>query len=183
MNIITPQQNEYLQQFVETYPNFPGPGIDFKDLSLLYTDNPAISIITMYLAENISPLKPDCIIGCDARGFILGTLLSRCMGLPLVLARKPGKLPGELITKKYGLEYGNAELQMHKHIISRYKSPVIADDVLATGGTVIAVTNMLEELGILVNSFAFVSEIKGLNARQRIIESCGIDKIFSVINS
>jgi adenine phosphoribosyltransferase len=174
MNITT-EQNEYLQQFVETYENFPGPGIDFKDLSLLYTDNTAIKIIQNYfsLALNSMEKRPDCVIGCDARGFIIGTLISMELGIPLILARKPGKLPGKLLTKKYGLEYGNAELQMHKHIISRYKCPVIADDVLATGGTVIAVTNMLEEIGIQVN----------LNARQRIIENCGTDKIFSVLNS
>jgi adenine phosphoribosyltransferase len=164
--------NEYQQQLFESltekYPDFPIKGITFKDLSLLYTSDEALYHLELLIEKNFKPLNPDCVIGCDARGFILGTIVSRCLRIPLVLARKAGKLPGELLTKKYGLEYGSAELQMHKHIITRYTSPIIADDVLATGGTVLAITDMLNEVGIMPNSFFFLSEIVDLNAREKL---------------
>ena len=149
------QHKIYLEKFVTIYPDFPGVGINFQDLSLLYTDSNCRKIMQNYFSWYLNSLKqrPDCVIGCDARGFIIGTLISQVMDIPLVLARKPGKLPGELLKREYGLEYGKSELQMHKHIISKYNSPVIADDVLATGGTVIAVTQMLEEIGVEVFSY------------------------------
>ena len=180
---ISKQQEKYLETFVETYENFPAEGITFKDLSLIYTDPIAISIIQNYFFLKLSPYKADCVIGCDARGFIIGTLIAQKLQLPFILARKPGKLPGDLIKKKYGLEYGHAELQMHRHIITQYKSPIVADDVLATGGTVIAVTEMLREIGIEVNSYAFVSEITGCNARKRMLDECDIieSQIISVL--
>lgn len=182
---ISEQQTKYLQTFITTYEDFPVKGISFKELSLLYTDSIAVEIIQNNFHKVLSEYKPDCVIGCDARGFILGTLIAQKMKLPFVLARKSGKLPGEVVSKKYGLEYGSSELQMHTHIISQYKSPVIADDVLATGGTVIAVTQMLKDLSIEVNSYAFISEIVELGARKRLHNECGIidSQILSILKS
>lgn len=185
--ILKSHQIVYLESLVDVYPDYPKEGVSFKDLSQLYTDVYAINMITDSFAKQLSNDMPDCIIGCDARGFILGTLLAQRLQLPLVLARKPGKLPGEIISKKYKLEYGEAELQMHKHIISQYKNPLIADDVLATGGTVIAVANMLRDIHIMVHSFAFISEVRVCDGRNKILQEfnhlVGGNKILSALKS
>lgn len=165
---ITETEIELFKNLVEKYPDFPIPGIMFSDLSLIYTSSEAMNTIKKIVIENIKPLNPDCVIGCDARGFILGTIISMTLNIPLVLARKAGKLPGELLKNKYDLEYGSAELQMHKHIISKYNSPIITDDVLATGGTVNSISEMLEEIGINVNSYFFLSEISDLKGREKL---------------
>lgn len=176
---LTKKEYDLLHSLVEKYPDFPIAGITFSDLSLIYTSVEAMNLIKDKIRQNIAPLNPDCVIGCDARGFILGTIISNTLDLPLVLARKAGKLPGELLKVKYGLEYGTAELQMHKHIISKYKSPIIADDVLATGGTVDAISQMLDEIGIKVNSYFFLSEIVDLNAREKLKKWGG--QVFSLL--
>lgn len=175
---LTQQQYELFESLTEKYKDFPIKGITFKDLSLLYTSNEALEQLEFLIQKDINPLQPDCVIGCDARGFILGTIVSRCLKIPLVLARKAGKLPGVLLSKKYGLEYGSAELQMHKHIITKYKSPIICDDVLATGGTVLAITDMLSEVDIIPNSYFFLSEIVDLDARKKLSQ---IAPVFSVL--
>jgi len=175
---LSPKDISYIEEYVDVYEDFPNPGISFKDLSRVYTCPERMEMITDYFTDLLEDRKPDCIIGCDARGFILGSYLSQVMGLPLVLARKPGKLPGELITKKYDLEYSSTELQMQKHIITKYKSPVIADDVLATGGTVKAITEMLNEIGIEVNAYVFLSEIEVLNGRSNLSSD-----VFSILKS
>lgn len=167
--ILTEQQYKLLDSLTELYPDYPIKGIIFKDLSLIYTSPEAMQLIELLIKKNIAPLNPDSVIGCDARGFILGTIVARVLNIPFILARKAGKLPPcELISKTYKLEYGTAELQMHKHIITKYNSPIICDDVLATGGTCLAITDMLEEVGIKVNSYLFLSEIIDLNAREKL---------------
>lgn len=177
---LTQQQKNLFHSLVEKYPNFPIPGITFSDLSIMYTSNEAMQIIKQLIIENIGPLNPDCVIGCDARGFIMGTIIADALSIPLVLARKAGKLPPcELLTKSYKLEYGFAELQMHKHIISKYKSPVIADDLLATAGTVNAITEMLQEINVGVNSYFFISEIMDLGGRERLKKFGG--PVFSIL--
>jgi len=175
---LTQYQYDLFESLTEKYPDFPIEGITFKDLSLIYTSKQAMIMIKALILQNIAPLNPDSVIGCDARGFIIGTIIADTLVIPLVLARKAGKLPGELITKKYGLEYGTAELQMHKHIITKYKSPIIADDILATGGTVLAITDMLKEIEIIPNSYFFLSEISDLNARLILKE---IAPVFSLL--
>lgn len=175
-------RENYLSKFVEVYEDYPEEGISFKDLSLMYTDPLAIQILQESFVEYLHQLNPDCIIGCDARGFIIGSLIAQRMRLPFVMARKPGKLPPcELVTQDYELEYGKAELQMHKHIITRYKSAVIADDVLATGGTCSAVTKMLQAVGVNVCAYAFISEITVCKGRDRIIKEVGNENIFSLL--
>jgi adenine phosphoribosyltransferase len=161
-------QLELFESLTEKYPDFPIKGITFKDLSLLYTSTEALSHLEILILRDLGPLYPDCVIGCDARGFILGTIVARTLDIPLILARKAGKLPGVLLSKKYGLEYGSAELQMHKHIITKYKSPIIADDVIASAGTMLAVTDMLKEIEITPNSYFGLSEIIDLQGRKKL---------------
>ena len=166
---LTQEQSELFHSLVEKYPDFPIPGITFSDLSIMYTSNEAMRMIKQLIKENIGPRNPDCVIGCDARGFIMGTIISDVLNIPLVLARKAGKLPPcELLYREYKLEYGTAKLEMHKHIIAKYKSPVIADDIAAIGGTMLAITNMLESINIKPNSYFVISEIVDLNCREKL---------------
>lgn len=183
--VLKSHQTAYLESLVDVYPNYPKEGVSFKDLSKLYTDVYAMDMIADYFTKNLSGDLPDCIIGCDARGFILGTLLAQKLQLPLVLARKPGKLPGKIVSKKYDLEYGSAELQMHEHIISQYTKPLIADDVLATGGTAIAVGELLKDLNIDVHSFGFISEVTVCEGRSKLLYKfrVGNHRIISALQS
>ena len=177
---LTQEQSKLFHSLVEKYQNHPKIGITFSDLSIMYTSNEAMKLMKQLIFENIGPLNPDCVIGVDARGFITGTIISDVLNIPLVLARKAGKLPPcELLSKKYTLEYGEAELQMHKHIISRYNSPVISDDLLATAGTVKAISEMIGDIGIKVNSYFFISEIMDLGGRKRLKEFGG--QVFSIL--
>lgn len=177
---LTQEQSELFHSLVEKYPDFPIPGITFSDLSIMYTSNEAMRMIKQLIKENIGPRNPDCVIGCDARGFIMGTIISDVLNIPLVLARKAGKLPPcELLYREYRLEYGTAKLEMHKHIIAKYKSPVIADDLLATAGTVNAISEMIGEIGINVNSYFFISEIMDLGGRERLKKFGG--QVFSIL--
>ena len=178
----TQKDIEYLISLVEVYEDYPGKGVSFKDLSLIYTDPYAIRIIQDYFTFNLEKLNPECIIGCDARGFIIGALIAQAMKLPFVMARKPGKLPPcELVSQDYELEYGKAELQMHKHIITKYKSAVIADDVLATGGTCSAVAKMLKAVNVDVCAYAFISEVSFLKGSERITNETGNKNIISLL--
>jgi adenine phosphoribosyltransferase len=181
------EQIAYLETFVKTYENFPGEGVSFKDLSLLYSDPAARRIIKRHFGDLFNYTSNDpCVIGCDARGFIIGTMIADELNLPFVMARKPGKLPGDVLEQAYGLEYGQSTLQIHKHVIQPYRSAIIADDVLATGGTCLAVTKMLNRIGIQDIHYAFIMEIEGLNGRDRIAEAHGVNmnnKIFSVLKT
>ena len=163
--------NEYkvlFESLLDTYADYPKKGVSFKDLSRVYSSPEAMQIIEYLIRTNLEYNYPDCVIGCDARGFILGTIVARVLEIPFVLARKPGKLPGKVISKNYELEYGTATIEMHEHIISKYKSPVIADDLLATGGTVLAVTDILERMGIEVNSYIFLAEVEVCGGRNKL---------------
>ena len=156
------------ESLIDVYPNHPKEGISFKDLSRVYSSPEAMKVIENWAKNVLSKSNPDSVIGVDARGFILGTIVARALEIPFVLARKPGKLPGKVIKKDYELEYGFATIEMHEHIISQYKSPVIADDLLATGGTVLAVTDILERLGIEVNSYIFLAEVEICGGREKL---------------
>jgi adenine phosphoribosyltransferase len=175
---LTDYQLELFESLTEKYRDFPKKGITFKDLSLIYTSRKALNELEVLIKRDIEPLNPDCVIGCDARGFILGTIVSIYLKIPLVLARKAGKLPGVLLSKKYDLEYGTAELQMHKHIITKYHSPIITDDVIASGGTMLAITDMLTEVNIKPNSYFGLSEIIDLRAREKLEK---IAPVFSIL--
>ena len=191
MSKLTAAQIKYLETHVMTYDNFPAEGISFKDLSLIYTDSLSLDIIENYIRSIFNSKYylgkiPECVIGCDARGFIIGMMIARVLKIPFVMARKPGKLPGELLKQEYELEYGKTELQIHKHIIEQYKSAIIADDVLATGGTVLAVSKMLYSIGLEDISYVFLMEISGLNGAGRIQEYYGNsvnNQIFSILKT
>ena len=154
-----------LDQIVTEYKDFPTKGILFKDLlPILQHPNVFADLIGNMSSREIFD-GSDAIIAIDARGFIFGTAISIKLSKPLIVARKPGKLPGELLTKSYNLEYGTNSLSIQKNAIESFNSFVIVDDLLATGGTVKCVAEILNESGKKINGLSVVAELGCFKAK------------------
>tara|TARA_B100000161_G_scaffold261393_1_gene229637 strand:- start:236 stop:751 length:516 start_codon:yes stop_codon:yes gene_type:complete len=160
--------SNYLSSDIKDYIDFPKKGIIFKDvLPVLQKPDVFLELINKMSSSEII-LKSDAIVAIDARGFIFGSAISLKIKKPLVLARKPGKLPGELITKSYSLEYGENSLSIQKSSIKNFKSFSIVDDLLATGGTAKSVSEILMSQEKEVLGLSIVVELGELNAREKL---------------
>jgi adenine phosphoribosyltransferase len=157
-----------LRDRVRDVPDFPSPGIVFKDLMPLIADPAYFRESIRQLAEWAGPREPDLVLGAEARGFIFGAALAYELGAGFIAARKPGKLPRETIEATYALEYGTDSLQVHRDSVPRGARVVIIDDVLATGGTAHAKIELVEGLGGIVVGIAFVIELTFLGGRERL---------------
>lgn len=158
---------DQLKKAIETYPNFPTNGIMFKDLTPILR-NPDLFNKLIHEMSNASFFKDsECIVGIDARGFIFASGLALLLSKPLVLARKPGKLPGNLIEESYELEYGINALSMQSESLKDYKSFAIVDDLLATGGTVNSVAKILKNQKKIIKGLSVVVELNALKARSK----------------
>jgi len=144
-----------LEDLIETYKDFPKKGIEFKDVLGIIQEPKIFKELILKMSSSKIIKNAEAIISIDARGFIFGSAISLQASKPMIVARKPGKLPGELLKKKYDLEYGENSLFIQKKALQRYKSYAIVDDLLATGGTVNCVSKLLnsnekEVVGLLV---------------------------------
>ena len=157
-----------LREKVREVPDFPRPGVGFKDITPLLADPHALQETIEKLAEWAAPRKPDIVLGAEARGFILGGALADRIGCGFVPARRPGKLPPETVSATYALEYGQNSLELHPDAIANGTRVLIHDDVLATGGTVQAIGKLVEDLGGEVVGTAFIIELSFLNGRQKL---------------
>jgi adenine phosphoribosyltransferase len=157
-----------LKAKIRDIPDFPQPGIVFKDIMPLLADPEAFRGTVDALAEFAEPRKPDLILGAEARGFILGGALAYRLGCGFVAARKPGKLPWETVSAEYELEYGVDSLELHADAITDGGRVLVHDDLLATGGTAKAKVNLVEQLGGEVVGLAFVIELAFLNGREKL---------------
>jgi adenine phosphoribosyltransferase len=157
-----------LRAMVRDVPDFPQPGIVFKDLTPLIADADAFKTTIDLLAELSAPLHPDVILGAEARGFIFGGALAYTLGCGFVPARKPGKLPWEIVETTYDLEYGQDTLQVHADALGSGSRVIVLDDVLATGGTARAKVDLVHQLGGSVVGALFVVELAFLHGRQRL---------------
>jgi adenine phosphoribosyltransferase len=157
-----------LRDRVRDVPDFPKPGIVFKDLMPLVADATYFRETIDRLADLARPRQPDIILGAEARGFIFGGALADRLGCGFVPARKPGKLPWETVEATYDLEYGTDRLQVHADAISKGTRVIVHDDVLATGGTARAKTELVEQLGGEVVGLLFVVELAFLNGRDKL---------------
>ena len=153
---------------IRDVPDFPKPGIVFKDIMPLLADPEALHETVERLAEFAEPRKPDVVLGAEARGFILGAALAYRLGCGFVAARKPGKLPWRTISAKYALEYGFDALEVHADAISDGARVLVHDDLLATGGTAKAKIDLVEQLGGTVVGLAFVIELGFLGGREKL---------------
>jgi adenine phosphoribosyltransferase len=157
-----------LKAYVRDVPDFPKPGIMFKDITPLLQDPLALRYAVDQLAEFGVPRRPDVILGAEARGFILGAALAYSLGAGFVPARKPGKLPWRVSQADYELEYGVDSLQMHQDAIRPGQRVIVHDDLLATGGTARAKINLVEEAGGVVVGVAFLIELPFLGGRGKL---------------
>jgi adenine phosphoribosyltransferase len=153
-----------LRDYIRDIPDFPKPGVVFKDISPLLADGNAFSSSVSELAC-MMPQDVDIIVGIEARGFIFGSALAQQTGLGFVPVRKPGKLPGEIHQIEYELEYGFDALEIHRDALSTGHKIVIVDDLLATGGTARATVDLVRQLGAEVSACLFAIELTFLNGR------------------
>jgi adenine phosphoribosyltransferase len=155
-----------LRELIREIDDFPKPGIGFKDITPLLADPLAFAEAVGSLAEYARPLRVDCVVAAEARGFLLGPALALELGAGFVLARKPGKLPYETVSAEYLLEYGAGQLEMHTDAVHRGKRVLVHDDLLATGGTAKALCELVEALGGEVVGCGFLVELAFLHGRE-----------------
>lgn len=170
-----------LEDYIRSTPDFPQPGILFRDFSPLLMDAAALSEAIDRFGAVTSELAPDFIVAPEARGFVFGPAIARDAGAGFLPARKPGKLPPELLTHAYDLEYGRAELQITPFSELQGARVVIHDDLLATGGTVDALAQLAERAGAEVVGAVFLIELTQLAGRTRLAEHCPADAIHSLV--
>ena len=151
-----------LSQFIDIYPDFPKPGIQFRDISPILSSATAMDAVVRQFQEKIFPFKPEILAGIESRGFLFSTLLANSLGVGSIMIRKPGKLPGELLAESYSLEYGKNTLVIQKDCSAAGKRVVIIDDLLATGGTINAAIKLLLRLGATPVGVGVVIELKDL---------------------
>ncbi len=166
-----------LRALIRDVPDFPRPGIVFKDIMPLLADAEALAAAVEQLAAFAEPRRPELVLGAESRGFILGGALAYRLGCGFAAARKPGKLPWRTVTVDYALEYGVDALQLHEDTIGPGTRVLVHDDLLATGGTAAAKVALVERLGGTVVGVAFLVELAFLGGRARLL---GHD-VFSVV--
>ncbi len=161
-------QSMNLIDYIAKVTDFPKPGIMFYDISPLLANGPVWQDTIKILAEQIKSYKPDLIVGIESRGFLLAAPLAFHMGIGFALIRKSGKLPGKTLKFDYGLEYGQATLELQQSAVKKGQKIVVVDDVLATGGTIGAAIQLLEQAGANVACTAFLIELLGLKGAEKI---------------
>lgn len=167
-----------LKEIIRDIPDFPKKGIIFKDITTLLQDANSYQRMVDLLSHRYIGQRIDKVVGVEARGFIIGAALAYKLCAGIVLVRKPGKLPSETFSKTYDLEYGTDTLEIHKDAIKPGERVLIADDLLATGGTMSAVVDMVQEMGGDIVDCCFMAELDFLNGRNKLPKG----KVFSLLN-
>ena len=157
-----------IEEYVRSIPDFPEPGIIFRDVTSILQDADGFALAVDSMQALLDGLEVDVIAGAESRGFIFGAPIAYNLHKPFVLIRKKGKLPCETIESSYDLEYGSATIEMHKDAVTPGQKVVLVDDLIATGGTIEATARMVEELGGKVVKIITLMELAGLNGRKRL---------------
>ncbi len=157
-----------LEEYVTSIPDFPEPGIIFRDITSVLQDADGLHLAIDSYVKMLEGVDFDVVVGAESRGFIFGAPIAYLLGKPFVTARKPGKLPRETVSEDYELEYGTASIELHKDSIKPGQKVVIVDDLIATGGTVEAIIKLVEKLGGEVVKLVFMMELAGLKGRDRL---------------
>ncbi len=166
-----------LKQIIRDIHDFPKKGIVFKDITTLLSDAKSFQRMVDLLAHRYVGEKIDQIVGIEARGFILGAALAYKLGTGITLVRKPGKLPSQTRSISYALEYGTDTLEIHEDAFQKGDRVIIADDLLATGGTMAAVVDLVEKFGVEIYECAFMAELEFLGGRNKL----PADKVYSLL--
>lgn len=157
-----------LNSYIRNIPDFPKPGIQFKDITPLLKDAEALGETIRQLSEPYLNDSIDYVVGIESRGFIFGVPLAQTLGVGFIPIRKPGKLPAETLSATYELEYGTDEVQIHKDALASGQNVVLVDDLLATGGTMAAACELIQKLGGQIAGISFVIELGFLEGRAKL---------------
>ena len=162
--------SQKIKSVIRDVPNFPKEGIVYKDITPILADNSlCVEVIDAFI-EQLKGLKIDAVVGVESRGFLFGLMLANALKVPFVPVRKKGKLPYEVVSHRYNLEYGSSEVEIHVDAIQKGCNVLIHDDLLATGGTAAASAELIKKLGGIVCGFAFLIELAFLNGREIVNE-------------
>ena len=157
-----------IEEYVRSIPDFPEPGIIFRDVTSILQDPDGLKLSIDLIQEKLEGLDFDVIAGTESRGFIFGVPVAYNMHKAFVPVRKKGKLPCETVSREYALEYGTAAIEIHKDAIKPGQKVVVIDDLIATGGTIEAAVKLIEELGGEVVKVVFLMDLAGLKGRERL---------------
>ena len=157
-----------IEEYVRSIPDFPEPGIIFRDVTSILQDPDGLQLAIDSMQECLKGVDVDVVVGAESRGFIFGVPIAYNLHKPFVPVRKKGKLPCETISRSYDLEYGSATIEMHKDSIRPGQKVVVIDDLIATGGTIEAACKMIEELGGEIVKIVFLMELAGLKGREKL---------------
>lgn len=158
-----------LKEYVRTIPDFPEEGVMFRDVTSVLQDKDGLRMSVDQMQELLKDIEFDLILGPESRGFIFGVPIAYNMYKPFIPIRKKGKLPYETIEQEYDLEYGMETVEIHKDAIKEGQKVVIVDDLIATGGTIEAITKLVDKLGGEVVKIVFLMELEGLKGRDKLI--------------
>ncbi len=157
-----------VEDYIRSIPDYPEKGIIFRDVTSILQDAEGLHLAIDEMIKLLDGLDFDVVAGTESRGFIFGMPIAYTLNKPFVLVRKAGKLPCETVSKSYDLEYGSATIEIHKDAIKPGQKVVLIDDLIATGGTIEAAAQLVEELGGEVVKIAFLMELAGLHGRDRL---------------
>ena len=166
---------EYLKSLIRDVPNFPKPGVLFKDITPLLSNSIARSMVIDEVVSHYQNQKIDAIAAIEARGFLFGMLLAQRMEVPFIPIRKTGKLPYKKIIAEYNLEYGTSSIEMHEDAVTKGTRVLVHDDLLATGGTAQAAGSLIQQLGGKVAGFSFVINLTFLEGSANLIHQFGVE--------
>ncbi|WP_313515207.1 adenine phosphoribosyltransferase [Sphingobacterium sp.] len=171
---------EQLKTYIRDIPDFPQPGIVFKDITPLLQQPELVKLAVQEFAKKLEGIEIDVIAGIESRGFLFGFLLAQELNKPFVPIRKQGKLPFHTISESYKLEYGQATIEMHEDAIQQGTKVLMHDDLLATGGTVVAASKLVEKLGGVITGYSFVISLDFLQSAGRLTRFS--DNIISLVH-
>ena len=157
-----------IEEYVRSIPDFPEPGIIFRDVTSILEDGEGLHLAVDLMQEKLEGLDFDVVVGPESRGFIFGVPIAYNLRKPFIPVRKKGKLPCETVSMEYDLEYGSAVIEMHKGSIKPGQKVVIIDDLMATGGTIEAIVKLIEGMGGVVAKVVFLMELQGLEGRKKL---------------
>ncbi len=169
---------DQIKQVIRDVPDFPKPGIIFKDITPILKNPALCHEITKALAQQLASIQIDVVAGIESRGFLFGLTLAQQLGVPFVPIRKVGKLPYKTIQQSYNLEYGSATLEVHEDAFEPGQKVLIHDDLLATGGTVVAASALVQKLDAQVVGYSFLINLDFLNGKERL--KTFSDNVFSL---
>ncbi|MFU8811676.1 MAG: adenine phosphoribosyltransferase [Balneolaceae bacterium] len=174
------QTKERLLQQIRTIPDFPVPGIQFKDITPLLGDYQTLRLTSDMLASPFTNTQVDYVAGLESRGFLFGPGMAAALEAGFIPIRKPNKLPAETISHSYDLEYGTDSLEIHKDALSAGANVIIHDDLIATGGSAVAAAHLIEKLGGNIVGFSFIMELEELKGKEKLLSTAPCHIILSI---